>query len=202
MNALQTIVTILGGQAILLAIGAWLARSFMSQVLAKELEKFKSELTRETALSVERFKHDLQVRANQKQTAFARIHEVRMEAVAKIYASLLSLSDAASALTQDDVRANSDEWRYRYEVARTAMETFRSDIRTLKLYLPRSAAEQVTAIADKIESLLVAVAADISLPRSGSHWHRFDTQLRSMMPIAMTILENEFQALLGIERDA
>ena len=119
-----------------------------------------------------------------------------------MYASLLTLSDAATALTQDDVQFKSEEWKQRYQTTLTAMQSLRSDIRNLKLYLPRSAAEQVTAVADKIESLLVAVAASSPGTDATSHWHRFDTQLRSMMPIATTVLENEFQSLLGIERDA
>ena len=76
MEPAQAVVAILGGQAVLLAAAAWLARSFMSQVLAKELERFRAELSRETALSIERFKHDLQVQAHEKQTSFARVYEV------------------------------------------------------------------------------------------------------------------------------
>jgi hypothetical protein len=202
MNPTETILAILGGQAVLLAAGAWLGRTFLSQVLARELEKFKAELSRDNALTIERFKHDLQVRAGEKQTAYARVHEARMNAVAKLHASLLALSDAANTLVQDDVPSQSEDWKDRYRLATAAMKLFRSDIRNLKLYLPKNAAEQITSIADRLEALLIAVAANSTPGGTEGHWHRFETQLQRMIPIASTVLETEFQALVGIEHDA
>ena len=202
MDTVTALVAILGGQAALLLAGGWLVKTLMTQALAKQLEQFKTELTRENALTIERFKHDLQLQASQKQTVFTRIHEVRMEAVAKMYASLLTLADACTALTHDDIEFKSVEWLRRYESARDSMRALRSDIRSLKIYLPKSAAEQLVSVADRIESLLVAVAANTPAADYSTHWHRFDTQLKNMMPIATRVLEIEFQTLLGIERDA
>lgn len=44
MTAFETIVLSVGGNAALLAVLGWLARSLLGQLVAKDLERLKSEL--------------------------------------------------------------------------------------------------------------------------------------------------------------
>jgi len=78
----------LGSNAALLG-GLWfLLRAFSSHVLAKDLERFKAELSSAATAEAERLKHDLQLGALEHQVRFSKLHERRAEVIAELYALL------------------------------------------------------------------------------------------------------------------
>lgn len=75
MDPWQAVLIAFGGNAALLAVLGWLARSLGAQFLAKDLEARKAELSAAAATTSERFKHELALVAHEHQVRFSKLHE-------------------------------------------------------------------------------------------------------------------------------
>jgi len=82
MDPWTTVLVTLGGQTVLLAIVAFLARSLMSSLMAKDLEAFKADLESKSNVAIERLRADLQLTAFEHQIRFSKLHERRAEVLA------------------------------------------------------------------------------------------------------------------------
>ena len=89
MELWQAILLNFGGTATLVVILAWLARSIGAQLLAKDIERFKSELSAASAAATERLKHDLQLAATEHQVRYSKLQARRGEVIAEMYALLV-----------------------------------------------------------------------------------------------------------------
>lgn len=89
MTPWETILVAFGGNAVLLMVLAWLARSLMGQALAKDLESFKTNLSAESSASTARLTHDLQLVAQEHQILASKLHEKRAQVVADVYGLLV-----------------------------------------------------------------------------------------------------------------
>ena len=85
----QSLLLAIGGNADLLIVLGWLARSFGTQLLSKDLEKFKTSLSTASTEASERLKHDLQIVAHEHQVRFSKLHERRAEVITNLYALLV-----------------------------------------------------------------------------------------------------------------
>jgi hypothetical protein len=70
MDPWQSILLAFGGNVVLLLVLAWLARSLGSQLLAKDIEKFKADLEAASIATTERLRHELQLAAVEHQNRF------------------------------------------------------------------------------------------------------------------------------------
>lgn len=59
MEVWQSVLLALGGNAALVAVLGWLAKSFAERMLEKDFERFKSLMAQESQVAIERLKHDL-----------------------------------------------------------------------------------------------------------------------------------------------
>ena len=89
MQPWEVILLAVGGNAALLAVIGWLGHSLGSQLLAKDLERFKSELSATTSSTAERLKHELQMAATEHLVRYAKLHERRAEVIAELYGLLV-----------------------------------------------------------------------------------------------------------------
>ena len=75
MKIWQTLLLAFGGNAVLLAILGWLAKSFVSGLIAKDLKGFEN---------------DLKLRAIEHQTKFTGLHEKRADVLASFYGAVIT----------------------------------------------------------------------------------------------------------------
>ena len=90
----QAILTTLGGAGILVAALAWLSKTIISSILAKDLEKFKAELKNNGDLAIEKFKFQIQLDAQKRIIEYSSLHERRAELIADLYSRLYLLYDS------------------------------------------------------------------------------------------------------------
>lgn len=143
MDAWQSILLALGGNAALLLVLAWLARSFGSQLLAKDLEKFKSSLTAASCEATERLKHELQLVAHEHQVRFSRLHERRAEVIANLYVLLVEAQWAGQSFVSIIEYEGEPSKEEKYA---TAMGKFGEFFRTFdksRIYLPEEVCAQL-----------------------------------------------------------
>jgi hypothetical protein len=81
----------LGGMAILVAAMAWLSKSLLTNLLSKDLERFKSELQASSQRSVESFKATLQIEAHRRATEYSALHARRAELISELYVRAVGL---------------------------------------------------------------------------------------------------------------
>ena len=94
MDIWQSLLLALGGNATLLLLLGWLARSFGSQLLAKDLEQFKAGLASASSEASERLKHELQMNSIEHEVRFSKLHERRAEVIASLYTLLVEVQCA------------------------------------------------------------------------------------------------------------
>jgi len=75
------------GSASAVAVAAYLGKTLVTQLLAKELESYRASL----ALDLEKTRHALQLLAAEHATRFERLHERRATVIADVYQRLDSL---------------------------------------------------------------------------------------------------------------
>src|SRR4051794_2990928 len=89
MSPWESLLLALGGNVALLAVLGWLARSLLGQLVAKDLERFKSDLTVASTVATERLKHELRLVAQEHQVLVSKLHERRAQVVAEVYGLLV-----------------------------------------------------------------------------------------------------------------
>ena len=90
----DTLITTLGGTAILVAALTWLSKQLMTALLSKDLERFKSELKTRSDLAIEEFKSRVQLEAQKEIIEYSALHSRRAESVAQLYAHLVGLHNS------------------------------------------------------------------------------------------------------------
>jgi hypothetical protein len=83
---LTTLLSVIGS-ASAVAVAAYLGKTLVTQLLAKELESYRASL----ALDLEKTRHALQLLAAEHATRFERLHERRATVIADVYQRLDSL---------------------------------------------------------------------------------------------------------------
>ena len=76
----------------------FLAKILLSQFLSKDMERFKTRLSTEHAVEIERFRSDVRLAAFQRETRFASLHQKRAEVVAYLYKLLVGTERSAQSL--------------------------------------------------------------------------------------------------------
>jgi hypothetical protein len=140
MDFWEALLVSLGGNVALLG-GLWfLLRAFSQHALAKDLERFRAELSASAAAELERLKAELQRGAIEHQVRFSKHHEIRAEVIAAIYARL---NDAHERSHWFAISATEDNYR----AAENAAVEFYKYFNRHKLYLP-------AALGDKLEQFV------------------------------------------------
>jgi hypothetical protein len=143
MDAWQAILLALGGNAALLFALAWLARSFGSQLLAKDIEKFKSSLAAASTEATERLKHELQLVAHEHQVRFSKLHERRAEVIASLYALLVEAQWAGQSFVAVFEYAGEPPKEQKYATAMNKFAEFFRAFDKSRIYLPELVCTQL-----------------------------------------------------------
>jgi hypothetical protein len=99
MTPIELVLIAFGGNVMLLAVLGYLAKSLMSQLLAKDLKHFETKLSQASAVAAEELKHSLSLVAHEHHVRFNHLHDKQAVVLEDIYAKLLEFEDASAALT-------------------------------------------------------------------------------------------------------
>ncbi len=90
MDLWQFVLVSLGGNALLLAVLGWLAKSLLVHLLAKDISRYELKLKSQTDLALERHKLEQQLLATEHNVRFSRLHEKRAELIADFYKAVVA----------------------------------------------------------------------------------------------------------------
>ena len=143
MNPWQSILLAFGGNAVLLLVLGWLARSFGSQLLAKDLEKFKASLASASSEASERLKHELQMVSLEHEVRFSKLHERRAEVITSLYTLLVEVQWAVQSLVAMAEFGGEPPKQEKYVTAMNKSAEFFREFDKNRIFLPEHVCQQI-----------------------------------------------------------
>lgn len=207
MDTLQTILLALIGNVALLAVLGWLAKSVMTQFLSRDIEKFKSTLSETSAITTERFKHDLQVTAIEHQVRFAKLYERRAEVIAELYGFLVEAHWASQSFVSLMDLAGDPSKEEKYATAMNKAAEFYRYFDKNRIYLPQATCDQLEQFVRNMRHQIIgfgvyASKEDSHLPahaveKKYNAWMKAAEYFDTEVPKARATLEAELRSILG-----
>ena len=211
MTTVEAIIFAFGGTATLIGLLAYLARSLLSQLLAKDLKQFESQLSQATVVAAEELKHRLNLVAHEHHVKFSRLHEKQAQVLEEIYSKLLDFEDASAVLEL----ANNDTAEHQLEFFLCRAEDSGRDlaqyIRKHEIYLPSETSAKLKSLLEKVTSLLSSCSfnligkklensgnADL-FPEAKDAWSSVHKYLEHEAPLVRRSVEVDFKKHLGTE---
>ncbi len=206
MSPWQTLLLAFGGNAALLLVLAWLARSFGSQLLAKDLEKFKATLASASIEASERLKHELQMVSLEHQVRFSRLHERRAEVITDLYALLVEVQWAGQSLVAIAEFGGEPPKNEKFATAMNKSAEFFREFDKNRIFLPEAVCKQIEEFLQGMRSRVIQFGV-YSQTNEYAPGHvikeRLDVWIQSSeyfdkeVPIARQALETELRSMLS-----
>ncbi len=127
----------------MLAILGWLAKSFVSQLLAKDMTLFKESLKSESELAVRKLQYDIQKSVIEYELKLAKLHEKRADVIAETYGLLIQCHrDVLVLVFPPDYgeRSSLDE---NYKIAMNSINVFFEFFGKKRIYLPEELCSRI-----------------------------------------------------------
>jgi hypothetical protein len=201
MELWQALLVGFGGNATLLLVIAFLGRSLTSNVLTKDVEKFKNGLSRD----VEKFKGDLQVAAKEHEIRFSKLHEKRAEVLAELYKLLVVATWETGSFASPIEWTGEPDKRQKYQTALNAIAEYFRFFDQHRIYFPQELCVSLEAFAHKLRSPSVGfgVYLKFEYPNARTEgekskaWIAAWDSVEKDIPPLRSAIELEFRKLLG-----
>lgn len=211
MNSWQSILLAFGGNATLLVVLAWLARSFGSQFLAKDLEKFKVCLVSASSEASERLRHELQIASLEHQVRFSKLHERRAEVITSIYGLLVEAQWAGQGLVAIAEFSGEPSKQEKYITAMNKFSEFFREFDKNRIFLPDAVCQQIEVFLSGMRTRVIGFgvysqtddyAQDYVIKDKINNWVKSAEYFDTEVPIARRALEKELRIMLaGVSQD-
>jgi len=207
MEFWQAILLNFGGTATLLAILGWLARSIGTQLLAKDIEHFKSELSAASSATTERLKHDLQLAATEHQVRYSKLQARRGEVIAEMYGLLVEAHWASQSFASPAEFVGEPSKQEKYASAMDKIAEFYRFFDKNKIFLPAEFCLRTEEFLKKMRKQVISFGVHVSREKDYvlkeeseakfNAWVEAIDYFDKEVPEARAMLENELRALLG-----
>lgn len=223
METWQIVVATIGGNAVLLGAVAWIIRAIIGQVLAKDLEKFKSELSSASDLAIEKARfefqletdatrHRLQLTAQEQNIMLAELHKKRATVLAELYSLLAEFRWLAESFVSPAEWAGAPSKREKYgKTIDKSAELYRYFEKN-QIYLPEHLCILIQEFMQSLRSRVVGFGihttrdedemTDTALRKMHEAWSEGWSYFATEEPKARQALNYEFRKLLGSDPSA
>ena len=207
MEAWQTILLALSGNAALLAVLGLLGKSLLDKLIIRDTKQFESDLKAKSDAAIEHLKNELQLRTIEHQVRFSRLHEKRAAVIAELYGHLVeALWEAESFLSLAEWAGEPNK-KEKHKTAINRLVDLYRFFDKHRIYLPvelcTSLEKLVMEVRSHVINFGVYVGFDEATLNDHTHkekqkaWHSGWDAIKNQIPLARQDLENEFRALLG-----
>ena len=206
MDAWQSIALAAGGNAALLTVLAWLARSFGSQLLTKDLETFKASLSTASSDASERLKHQLQMIAHEHQVRFSKLHDHRAEVITSLYALLVEAQWAGQSFVSEIQWVGELPKEQKYTIAMNKFTEFFRAFDKNRIFLPEAACQQLDEFLQGMRKRVIHFGVYIQTDQHApphvikekyEAWTNASKYFNTELPVARKTLETELRAMLS-----
>jgi hypothetical protein len=206
MNSWQSILLAFGGNAALLVVLGWLARSFGSQLLAKDLEAFKAGLASASSEASDRLKNKLQMASLEHQVRFSKLHERRAEVITTLYGLLVEAQWAGQSLVAIAEFSGEPSKQEKYVTAMNKSAEFFREFDKNRIFLPEQACQQIEEFLRGMRTRVIRFAVysqtndyapEHVIKEKYENWVKASEYFDSEVPIARRALETELRNMLA-----
>jgi len=192
MNFTESLLTSFLLSGLWLVLLAFLGRSLLTNLLAKDLEVFKGHIAAQNS---------------EKQIIVSRLHEKRADAISKIYIGLLEYHAKCRRFVWQAEHVEEDERVALLNQITEAANGFRSIFQENHLYLKPSLCEKIKNLFKKTQSpahqFIFALGAyihakSITEEQYSTAWKSAFETFADHLPLLLEELEQEFRNLLGV----
>lgn len=225
MTAWQTIFAGLGGFAIIVTAVAWLAQKIAEQLLYRNLEKYKNDLSGESARNLERYKsdlaiesarsaseltHNLTLASQEHQLVLTQLHERRAEVVAKTYELLVHAHWAGQDLVSPIELLGGPNKHEKYIAGLEACGALFRYCDVNRIYLPSDLGEHLDKFLSDLRETMIGYGIytnfkednilEATRKARNEAWEKAWKKFEKDLPEARRLLESELRSLIDPAR--
>jgi len=205
---LEQIVTILGSATILVAAVAWITRSVINHFLSRDVEAYKARVKADLDVSLVQFRSELEIRAQEHNIVFSKMHERRAQVITDLYERLVEAIWAASSFVSIFGFQGEPSKEEQYKAAMEKMGVFYRFFDKARIYLKQDLCKRIDDLFEKLRTPVIEYSTYIQFPPQFSEGERekMDTWVKAWkkvsqddVPAARNALEIELRKILGAE---
>ena len=207
MDAWQTVLLALGGNAALLAVLGLLGKSLLEKLITRDTKRFEANLKAKADAAIEQLRSDLQIRSIEHQVRFSRLHEKRATVIAELYGHLVETLWEAESFLSPMEWAGEPNKQEKHRVAMDKLVDFFRYFDKHRIYLPEEICSTLEVLAMKVRSHVIAFGVFVRLDDQSLNeqtrtqkeqaWNSGWDAIKTQIPQARKLLEEEFRVLLG-----
>jgi hypothetical protein len=224
VSLFQEILIAFGGNATLLVVLGFLARSLIQTLLAKDIKKFEADLQSTATAQLERLKADLKSQGDisieqlksrlqqatiEHQVRFAKLHERRAEVIAEMYEHLVDAEQEGRGFASvESYMTGTDEQKEARQKVQKTMYELLLLVEKRQIYLPLQMCASLKGHLEKMSNYVYASGAYGAFRAVGSEKQIEQAQVldaackafEQEIPAARRALEDEFRSILDVEK--
>lgn len=207
MDTWQTILLAFGGNAALLAVLGWLAKSFVEHQLKKDASSFQSGLEAKSKEAITRLENELQLRTLEHEIRFSRLHEKRALVISELYGHFVEVLWEAESLLSPVEWAGDPKKNEKYVIADKKLVEFFRFFDKNRIYLPEELCRSLEETGRQVRNYVIQFGvhtmfddqhmSDHVREQKYEAMNKGYTAIKEDIPKARRILEEEFRTLLG-----
>jgi hypothetical protein len=207
MTTWETFLVAFGGNAILLAALAWLARSVLQHWLTKDVEGFKSDLAAEASRANEKLRHELSMSALEHQVRYSRLYERRAQVIAETYEKLVAAYWAFESFTSPFEWGGEPSKLEKYKNAMSKSTEYFKYFDSNRIYLPAELCQKIEDFMQSVRKESVSFGVWLQMEQESSTavtgkekfeaWMKAAKFFESEAPKARALLEDELRRIIG-----
>jgi hypothetical protein len=222
--ALQEILVAFGGNAALLVVLGFLARSLIQTLLTKDIKKFEADLQATATSQLERLRADLKAQGDvsieqlksrlqqatiEHQVRFTKLHETRAEVIAEMYERIIDAEqEGMQFVTVEGYDIGTDIQREAREKTQATMRELYLFIEKRQIYLPVAICASLKSHLANMSEHIYGVGAygavrPFTSEKQLEQHYVFVAAYKAFsqeLPAARKVLEDEFRRMLDVER--
>jgi len=197
----------IGSQALVLTVIGYLARSLIAQLLAKDLETFKTTIKIEGEREIQKISHELEKKSIEHHVRFSRLHEKRAEIIATLYSMIVQAHMHLEKVIDPREFMGDPSKMDQMDNAYRSVSEFYSYFNKNRIYLPEYLCNQTNSFVQEMHANCLeyfmyarytekALNEDLRKKRSDAGIKALK-YFQEVVPNAKSALENELRTILG-----
>ena len=190
-----------GSAGIIVAAGAFLLREVFRQLLSRDLEKFKADLSAKHDIEIERLRNDLRIAASEHETRFTRLHETRVETIAGLYEKFVRAHEAFDAYLSPVQFGGQPDHAKQGEEAAERGRAFNEYFSVKRIYFEEGLCRDIDAAFDQFVKAWIKMGAyPPGMPGRGEQWSKTAEHFSQHFPPIRAKIEQQFRELIGVQK--
>jgi hypothetical protein len=190
----------IGTTTVALGVIGYFLRGVFGQVLSRDLEKFKADLSAKHDIEIERLRNDLRITASEHETRFTRLHETRVETIAELYKRFVRAHEAFDAyLRRVQFGGEADHVKKGEEAAKCGRE-FGEYFSEKRIYFEEGLCGDIDAAFGQFLKVWIEMGAyPPGMPGRGEQWSQTALHFIDHFPPIRAKIERQFRDLIGVK---